>query len=101
MNIDNIIGGNKGLKNCVQQAKPAMLILPPHGLNTLLLGETGVGKTMFAELMHRFAIESSIFSPEAPFISFNCADYANNPQLLLTRLFGCKKGAYTGVVKIL
>lgn len=98
VNIDNIIGGNKSLKNCVQQAKAAMLY-PPHGLNTLLLGETGVGKTMFAELMHRFAIESSIFSPEAPFISFNCADYANNPQLLLTRLFGCKKGAYTGADK--
>ena len=98
INIDNIIGGNKSLKNCVQQAKAAMLY-PPHGLNTLLLGETGVGKTMFAELMHRFAIESSIYAPEAPFISFNCADYANNPQLLLARLFGCKKGAYTGADK--
>ncbi|MGL5616715.1 MAG: sigma 54-interacting transcriptional regulator [Sarcina sp.] len=98
VNIDNIIGGNKSLKNSVQQAKAAMLY-PPHGLNTLLLGETGVGKTMFAELMHRFAIESSIFAPESPFISFNCADYANNPQLLLTRLFGCKKGAYTGADK--
>ena len=98
INIDNIIGGTKSLKNCVQQAKAAMLY-PPHGLNTLLLGETGVGKTMFAELMHRFAIESSIYAPEAPFISFNCADYANNPQLLLARLFGCKKGAYTGADK--
>ncbi|MGL5821604.1 MAG: sigma 54-interacting transcriptional regulator [Sarcina sp.] len=98
LNIDNIIGGNQSLKNCVQQAKAAMLY-PPHGLNTLLLGETGVGKTMFAELMHRFAIESSIYSPEAPFISFNCADYANNPQLLLARLFGSKKGAYTGADK--
>lgn len=98
VSIDNIIGGNKSLKNCVQQAKAAMLY-PPHGLNTLLLGETGVGKTMFAELMHRFAIENSIYSPEAPFISFNCADYANNPQLLLARLFGCKKGAYTGADK--
>lgn len=98
INIDNIIGGNQSLKNCIQQAKAAMLY-PPHGLNTLLLGETGVGKTMFAELMHRFAIESSIYSPQAPFISFNCADYANNPQLLLARLFGCKKGAYTGADK--
>ncbi|MGL5067313.1 MAG: sigma 54-interacting transcriptional regulator [Sarcina sp.] len=98
VNIDNIIGGTQSLKNSIQQAKAAMLY-PPHGLNTLLLGETGVGKTMFAELMHRFAIESSIYSSEAPFISFNCADYANNPQLLLSRLFGCKKGAYTGADK--
>ena len=32
----------------------------------------------------------------SPFITFNCADYANNPQLLLGQIFGVKKGAYTG-----
>ena len=37
-----------------------------------------------------------IKSKDSPFISFNCADYANNPQLLLGQLFGVKKGAYTG-----
>ena len=29
-------------------------------------------------------------------LSFNCADYANNPQLLLGQLFGMQKGAFTG-----
>lgn len=27
-----------------------------------------------------------------PFVTFNCADYANNPQLLMSVLLGVKKG---------
>ncbi len=27
---------------------------------------------------------------------FNCADYAENPNLLIAQLFGVVKGAYTG-----
>ncbi|WP_127836885.1 sigma 54-interacting transcriptional regulator [Clostridium prolinivorans] len=93
--FDNIIGANKSLKKCIQQAKAAILY-PPNGLHTLLLGPTGVGKTMFAELMYNFAIEKGVIKSNAPFVSFNCADYANNPQLLLAHLFGSKKGAFTG-----
>jgi transcriptional regulatory protein LevR/transcriptional regulator with AAA-type ATPase domain len=93
--FDTLIGSDKSLKKCIQQAKAAILY-PPHGLHTLLIGPTGVGKGMFAELMYIFAVEKGVFSAQAPFVSFNCADYANNPQLLLTHLFGCKKGAFTG-----
>ena len=96
--FDNLIGGKGSLKKAVQQAK-ASILYPPRGLYTLLLGETGVGKTMFAELMHSFALESRVMPPSAPFIAFNCADYANNPQLLMAQLFGAKKGAYTGADK--
>ncbi|MBB6217872.1 transcriptional regulatory protein LevR/transcriptional regulator with AAA-type ATPase domain [Anaerosolibacter carboniphilus] len=95
----DMLAGNEGsLKKCIQQAKAAMLY-PPHGLHSLILGPTGVGKTMFAELMHKFAIENGVFSYEAPFVSFNCADYCCNPQLLLSHLFGSKKGAFTGADK--
>ncbi len=31
-----------------------------------------------------------------PFVIFNCADYADNPSLLVSILFGARKGAYTG-----
>jgi transcriptional regulatory protein LevR/transcriptional regulator with AAA-type ATPase domain len=97
-NFDTLIGGNGSLKKSVQQAKAAILY-PPNGLHTLLLGPTGVGKTMFAELMYKFAVEKGVLSVNAPFVAFNCADYANNPQLLLAHLFGCKKGAFTGADK--
>jgi transcriptional regulator with AAA-type ATPase domain/transcriptional regulatory protein LevR len=93
--FDTLIGGSTGLKVAVQQAKAAMLY-PPHGLHTLLVGPSGVGKTTFARIMHVFALEHHALPPDAPFISFNCADYAGNPQLLMAHLFGVVRGAYTG-----
>lgn len=97
-NFDMLIGSSKSLKKCIQQAKAAMLY-PPHGLHTLIVGPSGVGKTMFAELMYKFSVENGIFDANAPFEVFNCADYANNPQLLLSYLFGCRKGTFTGADK--
>lgn len=93
--LDAIIGADKSLKNAVKQAKAAVRY-PPLGLHTLLLGETGVGKSMFAETIFRYAQDIGRLQVNAPFIAFNCADYAHNPQLLLAQLFGAKKGSYTG-----
>ncbi len=93
--IENYIKLNPSLKEAIEQAKAAILY-PPNGMNILLLGETGVGKTTFARLIHNYSIELKIKPAGTPFITFNCADYANNPQLLLGQLFGVKKGAYTG-----
>ncbi|MFL5626170.1 MAG: sigma 54-interacting transcriptional regulator [Ktedonobacteraceae bacterium] len=93
--FETLIGGGEGLKVAIQQAKAAMLY-PPRGLHTLLCGPSGVGKTTFARLMHDFALELQALPADAPFISFNCADYAGNPQLLMAHLFGVVRGAYTG-----
>jgi transcriptional regulator with AAA-type ATPase domain/transcriptional regulatory protein LevR len=93
--FETLIGGGEGLKVAIQQAKAAMLY-PPRGLHTLLCGPSGVGKTTFARLMHGFALELHALPSDAPFISFNCADYAGNPQLLMAHLFGVVRGAYTG-----
>lgn len=93
--LDSIVGARQSLQISIQQAKAAMMY-PPRGLHTILLGETGVGKTMFAELMYRFALESSVLKENAPFIQFNCADYSDNPQLLTAHIFGVKKGTFTG-----
>ena len=96
--LDLLIGASKSLYVPIQQAKAAILY-PPRGLHTLILGETGVGKSMFAELMYQFAKEANMLTGLAPFVRFNCADYAENPQLLVSQIFGVKKGAYTGADK--
>ncbi|WP_242590125.1 hypothetical protein IGL98_001592 [Enterococcus sp. DIV0840] len=69
---------------------------PPNGMHILLTGETGVGKSMFAELIYTYALVQNKLKADSNFITFNCADYANNPQLLVGSIFGVLKGAYTG-----
>ncbi|HHW02544.1 MAG TPA: sigma 54-interacting transcriptional regulator [Thermoanaerobacterales bacterium] len=93
--LDQMIGAQESLKSQVEQAKAAVLY-PPSGLHTLIVGPTGVGKTTFAEAMYRYAVEVKRLPPAAPFVVFNCADYAENPQLLMSQLFGHVKGAFTG-----
>lgn len=51
---------------------------------------------MFAEIMFHYAKSYGVLKKEAAFVIFNCAEYADNPQLLLGQLFGYVKGAYTG-----
>ncbi len=93
--LEMLVGSKHSLKLPIQQAKAAILY-PPRGLNTLILGETGVGKSLFAEVMYYFAKESNMILNDAPFVRFNCADYADNPQLVIGQIFGIKKGAFTG-----
>ena len=91
----HLIGAEKSLKNQVEQAKAA-IIYPPEGLHTLIFGQTGVGKTLFAKMMYNYGKYIKRFTEKSPFIIFNCADYYNNPQLLLSHIFGHIKGAFTG-----
>lgn len=93
--LDKLAKNNISMLSAIEQAK-ASVLYPPKGMNCLILGETGVGKSMFANLMYNYAVEMGVKSKDSPFIVFNCADYSNNPQLLTSQLFGVKKGAYTG-----
>ncbi|MGX2946589.1 sigma 54-interacting transcriptional regulator [Enterococcus alishanensis] len=93
--FDLLIGHKASLKKAVSQAKAAVHY-PPNGLHMLLLGPTGSGKTFFANKIYQYGIYEQLFDVEAPFISFNCADYYNNPQLLMSQLFGYVRGAFTG-----
>jgi len=58
--------------------------------NILLRGETGTGKELVAQAIHRNSC------PDAPFIAVNCS--AIVPTLLESDLFGHEKGSFTGAV---
>lgn len=57
--------------------------------NILLIGETGVGKSLIAEELHKKSNRS-----DKPFVQVNCG--AIPESLLESELFGYKKGAFTG-----
>ena len=95
VDMDKFLKRNPSLFHQIEQGK-ATILYPGDGMHMLLLGETGVGKSLFADLLHKYGIQSGKLAEASPFIQFNCADYAHNPQLLMSQLFGHVKGAYTG-----
>ncbi|MEA4922923.1 MAG: sigma 54-interacting transcriptional regulator [Eubacteriaceae bacterium] len=58
-------------------------------VNVLLLGDSGVGKTMIAKVIHEKSDRAN-----GPFVDINCAAIPEN--LLESELFGYEKGAFTG-----
>ena len=90
-----LIGYDGSLKKAVEQLKTA-LFYPDGGLPLLITGDSGTGKSYMAQLLYEYAIAQQVIAPDAPFINFNCAQYASNPELLTANLFGYVKGAFTG-----
>ena len=98
--FSTMIGWDRSLRVKVEQAKAAVLY-PPNGLHTLIIGLTGVGKSELAESMYKFALlVKNLKAGQFPFVVFNCADYAENPQLLLANCLVIKKGLLPGRKRI-
>lgn len=61
-------------------------------INVLLLGETGVGKEVFARWLHDHSKETG-----GPFVAVNCS--AIPAELVEAELFGVRRGAFTGATE--
>lgn len=90
-----LIGADKSLRSAIEQIKTA-LNYPENGLPVLITGESGTGKSYLVQLIYHYCLENQLISEEAPLVTLNCAQYANNPELLTSNLFGHVAGAYTG-----
>lgn len=93
--FSQLIGVKGSLTEAVDLCRSAVNY-PGQGLPILLTGESSVGKSYLATLIHRYAVQQGIVAPEKPLFELNCADYANNPELLSATLFGYSRGAFTG-----
>ncbi|MET0342851.1 MAG: sigma 54-interacting transcriptional regulator [Polyangiales bacterium] len=63
----------------------------PSNLSVLVEGETGTGKDVVAESIHRASARA-----EGPYVVFDCSAVA--PSLIESELFGHERGAFTGAV---
>ena len=79
-----IIGESEVIKNVLKLAEKAA----KSESNILLEGETGTGKELFAEFIHK-----NSNCADKPFVAINCASLPD--QLIESELFGYEKGAFT------
>ena len=82
---EEIVGADGGLREVMSQVYQ----VAPLDTPVLLLGETGTGKEVIANAIHRLSRRRN-----GPFIKVNCG--AIPTTLLDSELFGYEKGAFTG-----
>lgn len=87
-NEADIVGESKKILQTIDKAKKYAKV----DSTILLFGETGVGKEVFAHLIHNQSMRA-----EGPFVAVNCAEIPEN--LLESELFGYVGGAFTGAKK--
>ncbi len=88
VNPEQIIGDSPAM----QEALKLLHVAAESNVTVLLLGETGVGKEVFANALQQLSRRR-----DDPFIAVNCA--ALPKELIEAELFGVEKGAYTGAEK--
>lgn len=84
-NIPGLIIGSKTMQSVIEMIDK----VATFDANIVLEGESGVGKTMFAKIIHLKSLRE-----QGPFIDINCGAIPEN--LLESELFGYEKGAFTG-----
>lgn len=86
--FDTIIGNSSAIEKAKEMARK----VASTNANVLLLGETGVGKDLFAEAIHYASARR-----DANFVAINCSGIGK--EMLESELFGYKAGAFTGALK--
>jgi DNA-binding NtrC family response regulator/predicted hydrocarbon binding protein len=84
-NTAGIIGISAGFNTVCHMVKK----VAPTEATVLFLGESGVGKEIFAQNLHAQSMRA-----HAPFVAVNCA--AIPEHLMESELFGVEKGGFTG-----
>jgi DNA-binding NtrC family response regulator len=79
-----IIGGSPQMRKLLSLTERAA----KSDSNILIQGETGTGKELLAEYIHKISLRSN-----RPFVVINCASLPD--QLIESELFGYEKGAFT------
>ncbi len=88
LNREGIIGNSSQISNCLNLVAQAA----GGDANTLIIGETGTGKELFAKAIHQNSRRC-----QKNFVVVDCA--ALPETLVESTLFGHKKGAFTGADK--
>ncbi|VVE17960.1 sigma-54-dependent Fis family transcriptional regulator [Pandoraea nosoerga] len=83
--VDGVLGASVAFTHVMHKIQR----VAPTTANVLLLGESGVGKSLFAREIQRKSSRA-----DKPFIEVNCA--AIPEQLMEAELFGVERGAFTG-----
>jgi DNA-binding NtrC family response regulator len=83
-----VVHGSQAVAHQIELARR----MAAYDVPILILGETGTGKELFADAIHRSSRRAG-----GPFVPVNCGAVA--PELANSELFGHAKGAFTGAVR--